>query len=91
MEDLISIGTIGLIKAVSTFASTEHQARDLCPRCIENEILMYIRKISGQKAISSLDEPINTDWDSSRLLLSDILGTAVPDHIAAPDGGRCRP
>ena len=76
MEDLISIGTIGLIKAVSTFRVDRNiKLATYASRCIENEILMYIRKISGQKAEVSLDEPINTDWDGNELLLSDVLGT----------------
>ena len=73
MEDLISIG---LIKAVSTFRVDRNiKLATYASRCIENEILMYIRKISGQKAEVSLDEPINTDWDGYELLLSDVLGT----------------
>ena len=76
MEDLISIGTIGLIKAVGTFRQDKNiKLATYSSRCIENEILMYIRKISGQKTEVSLDEPINTDWDGNELLLSDILGT----------------
>ena len=76
IEDLISIGTIGLIKAVNTFKADKNiKLATYSSRCIENEILMYIRKISGQKAELSLDEPINTDWDGNELLLSDILGT----------------
>ena len=76
MEDLISIGTIGLIKAVSTFRTDRNiKLATYASRCIENEILMYIRKISGQKTEISLDEPINTDWDGNELLLSDVLGT----------------
>ena len=76
LEDLISIGTIGLIKAVNTYRSDKNiKLATYASRCIENEILMYIRKISGQKAEVSLDEPINTDWDGNELLLSDILGT----------------
>ena len=76
LEDLISIGTIGLIKAISTFKPDRKiKLATYSSRCIENEILMYIRKISGQKAEISLDEPINTDWDGNELLLSDILGT----------------
>ena len=75
-DDLISIGTIGLIKAIETY-NIEKGTRlaTYASKCIENEILMYIRKISGQKAEVSLDEPINTDWDGNELLLSDILGT----------------
>lgn len=76
VEDLISIGTIGLIKAVGTFkADKKIKLATYSSRCIENEILMYIRKISGQKTEVSLDEPINTDWDGNELLLSDVLGT----------------
>ena len=76
IEDLISIGTIGLIKAVNTFkADKKIKLATYSSRCIENEILMHIRKISNQKTELSLDEPINTDWDGNELLLSDILGT----------------
>ena len=76
LEDLISIGTIGLIKAVSTFRPDRNiKLATYSSRCIENEILMHIRKISGQKLEVSLDEPINTDWDGNELLLSDVLGT----------------
>ena len=75
-EDLISIGTIGLIKAVGTFKSDKNiKLATYASRCIENEILMHIRKISGQRSEISLDEPINTDWDGNELLLSDVLGT----------------
>ena len=91
MEDLISIGTIGLIKAVSTFRVDRNiKLATYASRCIENEILMYIRKISGQKAEVSLDEPINTDWDGNELLLSDVLGTDIR-YGHAPDGGRRGP
>ena len=76
IEDLISIGTIGLIKAVGTFRADKNiTLATYSSRCIENEILMHIRKISGQKTEVSLDEPINTDWDGNELLLSDVLGT----------------
>ncbi len=76
IEDLISIGTIGLIKAVNTFkADKKIKLATYSSRCIENEILMHIRKIANQKSELSLDEPINTDWDGNELLLSDILGT----------------
>ena len=76
VEDLISIGTIGLIKAINTYRSDKNiKLATYASRCIENEILMHIRKIAGQKAEVSLDEPINTDWDGNELLLSDILGT----------------
>ncbi len=76
LEDLISIGTIGLIKAVDTYRCDRNiKLATYASRCIENEILMYIRKISNQKAEVSLDEPINMDYDGNELLLSDILGT----------------
>ena len=76
LEDLISIGTIGLIKAIGTYRREKNiKLATYASRCIENEILMYIRKISGQKAEVSLDEPINMDCDGNELLLSDILGT----------------
>lgn len=76
LEDLISIGTIGLIKGINTFCSSKNiKLATYCSRCIENEILMYLRKSAGQKAEVSLDEPLNTDWDGNELLLSDVLGT----------------
>ena len=76
LEDLISIGTIGLIKAVSTYRRDKKiKLATYASRCIENEILMHIRKISSQKTEISLDEPINMDCDGNELLLSDILGT----------------
>ena len=76
LEDLISIGTIGLIKAVGTYRSDKNiKLATYASRCIENEILMYIRKTAPQKAEVSLDEPINMDYDGNELLLSDILGT----------------
>lgn len=84
IEDLISIGTIGLIKAVNTFKADKNiKLATYSSRCIENEILMHIRKISGQKQELSLDEPINTDWDGNELLLSDILGTD-DDTVTGP-------
>ena len=76
LEDLISIGTIGLIKAINTYRKDKNiKLATYASRCIENEILMYIRKISNQKNEVSLDEPINMDYDGNELLLSDILGT----------------
>lgn len=76
LEDLISIGTIGLIKAIGTYRLDKNiKLATYASRCIENEILMHIRKISNQKAEVSLDEPINLDCDGNELLLSDILGT----------------
>ena len=76
LEDLISIGTIGLIKSISTYRRDKNiKLATYASRCIENEILMYIRKITPLKAEISLDEPINMDYDGNELLLSDILGT----------------
>jgi len=76
LEDLISIGTIGLIKAVNTYNPVKNiKLATYASRCIENEILMYLRKINNQKLEISLDEPLNTDWDGNELLLSDVLGT----------------
>ena len=76
LEDLISIGTIGLIKAIGTYRRDKNiKLATYASRCIENEILMHIRKISCQKAEISLDEPINMDYDGNELLLSDVLGT----------------
>ncbi|MBR4890712.1 MAG: RNA polymerase sporulation sigma factor SigE [Clostridia bacterium] len=75
-EDLVSIGTIGLIKAINTFNVEKNiKLATYASRCIENEILMFLRKIHNQKAEISLNEPLNTDWDGNELLLSDILGT----------------
>ena len=76
VEDLISIGTIGLIKAVNTFKSNKNiKLATYASRCIENEILMYLRKNNKKKAEVSFDEPLNTDLDGNELLLSDVLGT----------------
>ena len=76
MEDLISIGTIGLIKAIRSFDPDKKiKLATYASRCIENEILMHLRKISSQRTEVSIDEPLNTDWDGNELLLSDILGT----------------
>ena len=76
LEDLISIGTIGLIKAVGTYQPAKSiKLATYASRCIENEILMYLRKIAAQKSELSFDEPLNTDWDGNELLLSDVLGT----------------
>jgi RNA polymerase sporulation-specific sigma factor len=84
LEDLISIGTIGLIKAVNTFNSGKNiKLATYASRCIENEILMYLRKISSQKTEVSFDEPLNTDWDGNELLLSDVLGTD-DDEVCRP-------
>ena len=76
IEDLISIGTIGLIKAVGTYQPAKAiKLATYASRCIENEILMFLRKTANQKTELSFDEPLNTDWDGNELLLSDILGT----------------
>ena len=76
IEDLISIGTIGLIKAINTFNPSKNiKLATYASRCIENEILMYLRKNSNMKSEISIDEPLNIDWDGNELLLSDILGT----------------
>lgn len=76
VEDLISIGTIGLIKAVNTFKADKNiKLATYASRCIENEILMYLRRTSKLKSEVSLDEPLNVDWDGNELLLSDVLGT----------------
>ncbi len=83
-EDLISIGTIGLIKAVSTYRSDKNvKLATYASRCIENEILMYLRKIAGRRAEVSFDEPLSSDWDGNELLLSDILGTDA-DSVLRP-------
>ena len=84
LEDLISIGTIGLIKAINTFRSDKNiKLATYASRCIENEILMYLRKISNQRSEVSFDEPLNTDWDNNKLLLSDVLGTD-DDEVCRP-------
>jgi len=76
VEDLISIGTIGLIKAINTFKPDKNiKLATYASRCIENEILMYLRKNQNTKTEISIDEPLNVDWDGNELLLSDVLGT----------------
>ena len=81
VEDLISIGTIGLIKAVNTFRPEKNiKLATYASRCIENEILMYLRKTSVLRSEISIDEPLNVDWDGNELLLSDILGSD-PDEV----------
>ena len=76
IEDLISIGTIGLIKSVNTFSPEKNiKLATYASRCIENEILMYLRKTNQQKCEVSIDEPLNVDWDGNELLLSDVLGS----------------
>ena len=81
IEDLISIGTIGLIKAVNTFCPDKNiKLATYASRCIENEILMHLRKNSSRKGEISIDAPLNTDWDGNELLLSDVLGSD-PDEV----------
>ncbi len=76
IEDLISIGTIGLIKAVGTYRGDKNiKLATYASRCIENEILMFLRKNASRRGEVSIDEPLNTDWDGNELLLSDVLGT----------------
>ena len=91
IEDLISIGTIGLIKAINTYKTDKKiKLATYASRCIENEILMYLRKNSSQRSEVSLDEPLNTDWDGNELLLCDVLGTDA-DTVMRPiedDGDR---
>lgn len=84
IEDLISIGTIGLIKSINTYRTDKNiKLATYASRCIENEILMYLRKNSAQRTEVSLDEPLNTDWDGNELLLSDVLGTEA-DTVMRP-------
>ena len=83
-EDMISIGTIGLIKAVNTFTPARNiKLATYASRCIGNEILMYLRKSSNRRQEASIDEPLNTDWDGNELLLSDVLGTEA-DVVMRP-------
>ncbi len=92
IEDLISIGTIGLIKAVNTFRQDKNiKLATYASRCIENEILMHLRKINHQKLDISLDEPLNVDWDGNELLLSDVLGSdglEINDNVEMEDEKR---
>jgi len=82
IEDLISIGTIGLIKAINTYRADKNiKLATYASRCIENEILMFLRKSSNRQNTISIDEPLNTDWDGNELLLSDILGSD-PDAVS---------
>ena len=84
MEDLISIGTIGLIKAVNTFSPDKNiKLATYASRCIENEILMFLRKSNQYKSEISIEEPLNIDWDGNELLLSDVLGTDE-DEVSRP-------
>ncbi len=92
IEDLISIGTIGLIKGVNTFKADKNiKLATYASRCIENEILMHLRKVNQQKTDISLDEPLNVDWDGNELLLSDVLGSdglEINDNIEQEDEKR---
>lgn len=92
IEDLISIGTIGLIKAVNTFNPEKNiKLATYASRCIENEILMYLRKVNHRRLDISLDEPLNIDWDGNELLLSDVLGSdglEINDNIELEDERR---
>ena len=82
VEDLISIGTIGLIKAINTFNPEKNiKLATYASRCIENEILMHLRKVSNMKTEMSFDEPLSVDWDGNELTLSDVLGTE-PDAVS---------
>ena len=84
IEDLISIGTIGLIKAIGTYRTDKNiKLATYASRCIENEILMYLRKNAARRGEVSFDEPLNTDWDGNELLLSDVLGTEA-DVVMRP-------
>ncbi len=84
LEDLVSIGTIGLIKAINTYNPQRNiKLATYASRCIENEILMYLRKTSSRRGEISIDEPLSTDWDGNELLLSDVLGTE-PDVVHRP-------
>ena len=93
IEDLVSIGTIGLIKAINTFRSDKNiKLATYASRCIENEILMYIRKNSCTRTEISIDEPLNTDWDGNELLLSDVLGSddeRISSEIEAMEERKC--
>ena len=81
VEDLVSIGTIGLIKAVNTYKPEKNiKLATYASRCIENEILMHLRKISSQRSELSIEEPLNVDWDGNELLLADVLGSE-PDTV----------
>ena len=88
IEDLVSIGTIGLIKAVKTFCPSKNiKLATYASRCIENEILMYLRRMSRIKQEVSFDEPLNTDWEGNELLLSDVMGTDADCVYSDIEGG----
>ncbi|MGN0817656.1 MAG: RNA polymerase sporulation sigma factor SigE [Candidatus Coproplasma sp.] len=87
-DDLVSVGTIGLIKAINSFRSEKNiKLATYASRCIENEILMYLRRMSRQKQEVSFDEPLNTDWEGNELLLSDVMGTDADAVFSDIEGG----
>ncbi|MBD5631880.1 MAG: RNA polymerase sporulation sigma factor SigE [Clostridia bacterium] len=87
-DDLVSVGTIGLIKAINSFKSDKNiKLATYASRCIENEILMYLRRMSRLKQEISFDEPLNTDWEGNELLLSDIMGTDADSVYSDIEGG----
>lgn len=87
-DDLVSVGTIGLIKAINSFKADKNiKLATYASRCIENEILMYLRRMSRQKQEVSFDEPINSDWEGNELLLSDIMGTDADSVYSDIEGG----
>jgi RNA polymerase sporulation-specific sigma factor len=86
-DDLVSVGTIGLIKAINSFKSDKNiKLATYASRCIENEILMYLRRMSRLKQEVSFDEPLNTDWEGNELLLSDVMGTDADDVYSGIEG-----
>ena len=87
-DDLVSVGTIGLIKAIDSFRSDKNiKLATYASRCIENEILMYLRRLSRSKQEVSFDEPLNTDWEGNELLLSDVMGTDADAMYSDVEGG----
>ena len=87
-DDLVSVGTIGLIKAIDSFRSDKNiKLATYASRCIENEILMYLRRLSRSKQEVSFDEPLNTDWEGNELLLSDVMGTDADAVYSDVEGG----
>ena len=87
-DDLVSVGTIGLIKAIDSFRSDKNiKLATYASRCIENEILMYLRRLSKIKQEVSFDEPLNTDWEGNKLLLSDVMGTDADAVYSDIEGG----
>lgn len=87
-DDLVSVGTIGLIKAIDSFRADKNiKLATYASRCIENEILMYLRRLSRSKQEVSFDEPLNTDWEGNELLLSDVMGTDADTVYSDVEGG----